>query len=226
MSDIETGSVEPIVALVLDQFGVPIIMSHTIKARVWRVSDGEHLDWSDMMFRPAVDVITPYKALDEVDRDASPGEYRLDLDTGAILNPTPNDIYEVTVIQDSEDTPANLPQVGEIRVGKWVDKVGQSTYQVNQSYSYDPATQALTGLIWAERAGLIVGAPTSATISWYDADGTHLFTSADPGPDAQGFFKIAKTIALDYNRSYYSIAQITIPGAGVVSGGKGIFTLS
>lgn len=225
MSNIETGAVEPIVALVLDQLGQPLVGRTNIKARIWRFSDGEYLDWSDMTFRPAGAVATMLKQLLEVSPSASPGEYRYNLDTGSIANPTADDIYEVTVVQDGVNGAANLPQVGEIRVGQWADKISKRPYTVLQSYSYNPETGLLTGLAWVEHADLVLPTPTSASISWYNADGNLLFTVTDAAPDAQGFFKVSRTITLSSNLSYYAVAQIVVPGVGTVSGGKGIFTV-
>ncbi len=225
MSYVQTGAKEPIVALVLDQFGKPLIMSGAIKARVWRVSDGEYLDWFDMTFKPFNVVSRPLMALSEIDRVASPGEYRLDLDTGAIVNPTLNDIYEVTVVNDSEEDSGNLPQVGEIRVGGWVDKVGENYSIVYQSYSYDQVSSTLTGLIWVEKSGLIVSNPVSVTVSFYDADGTLLFTFSDSSPDLQGFFKVTHAAVLTQDRSYYSVANVLLATGQTISGGKGIYTV-
>ena len=223
---IETGAVEPIVAVVVDQLGQPLLARTNIKAKVWRISDGEYLDWSDMTFRPGPAVARLLEPLLEVNQAYSPGEYRLDLDTSTIVNPTPDDSYQVMVLQDAPNGAANLPQVGELRVGQWVDRAAGGPYTVLQSYSYDLAAEVLTGMVWVEHRDLVVSAPTSVSVTWYLPDGTALFTMTDLVPDAQGFFKVSRpAVVLSLNVSYYAIAQVTLPGVGVVSGGKGIFTV-
>jgi hypothetical protein len=225
MSEIETGSTEPIVAFVLDQLGAPLTGQADLKAKVWRTSDGEYLDWADMTFRPAGAVVSMLRTLAEVSSTASPGEYRLDFDTSAIVNPTADDTYEVTVAQDGPLLASNLPQVGEVRVGQWVDKVALRSFLVMQSYSYDPLTETITGLVWLEHGTLVYAAPTSCSVSWYNDAGVLQFTVTDAIPDTQGYFKVTQVIPLLTNCSYYTVAHVVVPGIGTVSGGKGIFTV-
>jgi len=98
-------------------------------------------------------------------------------------------------------------------------------YTVLQSYSYRNDDSALKGLVWVEHAGLIIDNPTHVTVTWYSVDGVELLSLTDSEPDAQGFFKVSGNITLSMDTSYYAVAVITLPGIGVVSGGKGIFTV-
>jgi hypothetical protein len=98
-------------------------------------------------------------------------------------------------------------------------------YTVLQSYSYRNDDSALKGIVWVEHSGLIIDNPTHVTVTWYSVDGVELLSLTDSEPDAQGFFKVSGNITLSMDTSYYAVAVITLPGIGVVSGGKGIFTV-
>jgi len=222
---IETGSTEPIVAILLDQFGQPLTHRTNIKAKIWRISDGKYLDWNDMEFKEAANVGGLLKMMGEVDPTYSPGEYRLDLDTSTITNAEGNDTYEVVVLQDGINGASNVPQTVEIRVGQWVDKIGSGLYAVMQSYSYDTFNGLLTGLVWVEHSNALLRNPVSVSVTWYSDAGVQLFEISDLSPDANGFFKIEESITLVTNRSYYAVAQVTVTGIGIISSGKGIFTV-
>jgi len=164
--------------------------------------------------------------MSEVNQEHSPGEYRRDLDTGEITNPAAGDTYEVTVLQDGANGASNLPQIGELRVGQWVDAAARKPYQVLQSFSYSTFLSELTGLLWVEHQDLVVTDPVSVSVKWYNASGAELFTMADLAPDAQGVFKVRRApTSLDLNVSYYAIARVTLADGTTVTSGKGIFTV-
>ena len=222
---IETGSTEPIVAMLLDQFGQPLTYRTNIKAKIWRISDGKYLDWNDMEFKEPANVGALLKMMGEVNPTYSPGEYRLDFDTSTIVNAEGNDAYQVIVLQDGVNGASNVPQAGEIRVGQWVDKIGSGSYTVMQSYSYDTFNGLLTGLVWIEYGNTLLRTPVSVSVTWYSDAGVQLFEISDLSPDTNGFFKIEKATVLVTNKSYYSISQVTVTGVGIISSGKGIFTV-
>lgn len=125
---IQTGSAEPIEVFVLDVTGDPLTGLSDVKVFLRRVSDNEYLDWSDDSFKPAP--VSLYETLSEVDPVRSPGQYQLDtvnhpkgVNFSAITGLTMDDTYEVTVIQDPVNDAANLPKVGEIKVGQYVDDI-------------------------------------------------------------------------------------------------------
>jgi hypothetical protein len=256
-----------------------------LKLKIRRISDGFYFDWSDDNFKASPTQLL--ETLTAVDATNSPGEYKLDnashtdgFDTGAIVNPTANDIYRVAVIQDGlPQNAVNFPQIGEIKVGGWLDYIDQLisdnaspaevlqalrdfgldhlvsvnpgivppaagtyirqildnqdsllarpvVYSLQQNWSYNKATDTLIGQIWVESANLVVTAPTSCSVTWYDDTETAMFTITDPTPDARGVFLVTKsTPNLQGNKAYYAEASLTVPGFGTVKAIKGSFTV-
>lgn len=121
---IQTGQVEPVVVLITDIFGQPLLGKTSIKLSVRRQSDGRYLDWSDMRFKNGMGGPAQlYQALTEVHPTRSAGEYQLMFDTTAVVNPNANDIYEMRVDQVGETDAQNVPQMGELKIGQWVDAI-------------------------------------------------------------------------------------------------------
>ena len=123
---IQTGDTERIQALILDASLVPLTGKTDILVSVHRVSDGLTLDWDDDTFRAYGSCTTPAAQMSQVDATNYPGQYYLDLDTSAVTNPTSDDTYMVTVNQSPGTDAANVPQVGEIKVGAFVDDIDAS----------------------------------------------------------------------------------------------------
>lgn len=99
-------------------------------------------------------------------------------------------------------------------------------YWVQQSWSFSQADGKVVGQVWVEANNLVVAAPTSCSVTWYDDAGTAQWTEVGAGPDAQGVFKLEKAgPGLVSNRSYYSVATVAIAGYGTVKGAKGQFTI-
>lgn len=117
---IRTGDSEPITFLALDTSSLPLSGKTDIKARIWRASDSLFLDWSDMTFKAFGSVTQLLQVLSEI---GSTGEYLYLLDTSVITNPTTDDAYQVTLLQDTGTDVANLPAVGELKIGQWVDEL-------------------------------------------------------------------------------------------------------
>jgi hypothetical protein len=127
---IQTGAKEPIEVMVLDTYGDPLTGKSDVVVKIRRQSDDFVYDWSDDEFKPPVSVASLSYPLVEVDSVNSPGEYRLDkaghdngFDTSTIVNPVNNDTYTITVTEDVANDAANLPAVGEIKVGQFVDEI-------------------------------------------------------------------------------------------------------
>jgi len=119
---IQTGATERIEALVLDGSLTPLTSKTDILVSVRRWSDGFFLDWNDDTFKSS-GWTTRQQAMTEVSAANAPGEYQYDFDTSAITNPAADDTYEVRVDQSPGTDAKNLPQVGEIKVGQFVDDI-------------------------------------------------------------------------------------------------------
>lgn len=118
---IRTGDIEPIESLIRDRAGVPLPGKTDITAAIRRDSDGLTFDWSDSTFKAFSACTTPRQQLAPVDDTNYAGQYAVDFDTGAIVSPAADDIYQVTVDQVPRVDAANVPQPGEIRVGALAD---------------------------------------------------------------------------------------------------------
>lgn len=134
---IQTGQKEPIVALIVDANGDELTGKTDIKIKVRRLSDGYYFDWSDDTFKAGASVSQMLQALIEVSAAYSPGEYQLNkaghsggFDTSTITNANDDDVYYVTAIQDSGTDAANVPLIGEIKVGSFVDDIVEDRYPV------------------------------------------------------------------------------------------------
>ena len=125
---IQSGAKEPIVVMVVDDNSDLIIGLTDIKLKVRRNSDGFYLDWLDNTFKPVVTQLL--QSLEEVSPAFSPGEYRLNtvdhvdgFDTSTFVGALPEEVYFFTAIQDGGLNASNVPQIGEIKVGGYVDNV-------------------------------------------------------------------------------------------------------
>jgi len=134
---IQTGQKEPIVALIVDANGNELTGKTDIKIKIRRLSDGFYFDWADDTFRSGGAVSQLLQALSEVSGTYSPGEYQLNtashvdgFDTSVITNAADDDVYFITAIQDSGTDAANVPLIGEIKVGNFVDDIVEDRYPV------------------------------------------------------------------------------------------------
>jgi hypothetical protein len=281
---IQTGAIEPVELLIVGRNGKPLPGLTDLKLRIRRLSDDWFFDWSDNTLKASSTQL--YQTLQAVNASLAPGEYRLNtaphlkgFNTGAIANPTADDTYRLTVIQDPGTNAANVPWIGEIKEGSWVDYFDQaisdnatpaevraelvgfgldhlvsvnpgaappatgtfikqildklnalasggSQYWVEQSYSYNPGNDRVTGQVWVESNNLVSTAGTSCTVTWYDENGTALFSMTDSAPDGQGVFRVIKdNPGLSLNASYYAIAVVQVTGYGPVASAKGAFTI-
>lgn len=225
---VQTGARVAVGALILDNAFKRLSGLTNISLMIRRASDGFYLDWADDIFKSNPVVLN--QTMVEPDAAKSPGFYHLHrlpnhadgfLDLSKLVGKNPDDTYHTTVLQLVAPKNANnVPQIGEILEGDWVD----SFIVVKQSFSYNPVTDVLTSLIWAERNGLVETAATAATVDVFDASGALQFSMAVVGPDAQGFFRSTKSgPGLLSNTEYYAVGTITV--GNIKSAGKGIFTV-
>jgi hypothetical protein len=121
---IRLGQVEPITAFVVDNNGDPLPGKSDIFIKIRRYSDSFYLDWSDNTFKVSGSVTAINQQLVPVDNANSPGEYHLNTvthvlgwDTSKVTNIFDNEVYIVTAIQTPASDAANVPQVGEIKIG-------------------------------------------------------------------------------------------------------------
>jgi hypothetical protein len=119
----ESGIVVPldVLPLVNRDTGELITGATNIKVKVRRSSDGLVLDWDDMTFKAAGDVVQLLQVMDEVDATQFPGEYSYSLDLSAVTNANTYESYSVTVVEDGTSNAANLPQAGSFRVAASLD---------------------------------------------------------------------------------------------------------
>jgi hypothetical protein len=122
---IQTGDTERIEAVVLDGSLDPLTGKTDILLSIRRVSDGQWYDFSDDTFK-ASGWTTRQEQMTETDATNDPGTYHSDFDTSAITNAAADDTYEVRVDQSPGTDAANLPLVGEIKVGGFVDDIDQA----------------------------------------------------------------------------------------------------
>ena len=129
---VQTGAIEPIEVMALDLFGVQLTGATDLKLKVRRQSDGFLFDWSDDTFK-AFPTTDSYP-LTEIDATACPGEYMLTktghvggFNTTTITNPSSDDTYAITVFQSPGTSASNMPQIGEVKVGQYVDDIPDFT---------------------------------------------------------------------------------------------------
>lgn len=119
---IQTGATEQIVAVALSSALAPLTGLTDLKLMIRRAADGWSYDFADATFK-SVGWSTRQQAMTEISASLYPGEYQYTWNTGAITNPTANDAYLLTVTQTPGTTVKNVPQVGELKVGQYVDKL-------------------------------------------------------------------------------------------------------
>ncbi len=75
--------------------------------------------------------------------------------------------------------------------------------------AYDEVNTLIKMGAWLEREGAVVVAGlVDATVTWYNADGSQLFTVNDVSPDANGHFEIEVTQALAADEPYYTVVAV------------------
>lgn len=116
---IQTGETEQIEVLMLDGALSPLTGLSDVLLSIRRVSDGYWYDFDDSTFKNT-GWTTRQQVMTEVDATNDSGVYSESFDTSVITNPTADDTYELRVDCVSA---VNVPQVGEIKVGQFVDDI-------------------------------------------------------------------------------------------------------
>ena len=198
-SRIQSGATEPIEIIVVDTANAPITGLSDVAVTIRRVSDDRFFDWTSNAFSVAPAQLT--QTLSEVSAANDPGRYALNttphlagFNTSAITNAVADDTYALTVDQTTLTNGANLPAVGEIKVGQFVDDVPEAQIQWQPTYEDQVPTEfrakvwlrrggltVLSGLVQAtlelrDRTGAAVG--TFPTVMSFDAHGAASFTAA------------------------------------------------
>ena len=119
---IQTGATERITAVALSSALAPLTGLTDLLISIQRVSDGFWFDFADLTFK-SVGWTTRQAAMTEISSTLAPGQYRTDFVTSTITNAAANDAYLITVTQSPGTTVKNIPQVGELKVGQWVDNL-------------------------------------------------------------------------------------------------------
>jgi len=127
---VQTDSIEPIEIQIFDELNRPLTGKTDIVVQVRRISDDFLLDWTDDRLKAPFVVVQRHLSLSEVSATYSPGLYRLNtwphtngLNLGAIANHGVDDIYDVTISQDSGTDAMGLPLGFEMKVGNFADKI-------------------------------------------------------------------------------------------------------
>jgi len=118
MTTVQQGTVVPIESLILSSTLSELTGKTDILVWIRRKSDGLTYDWNDSSFKAYGSCTTPRQTMTEVDATNYKGQYARNW-----TSPASDETYEVTVDQSPGTDAANVPQVGEIVVGGWVDDV-------------------------------------------------------------------------------------------------------
>jgi len=119
---IQNGQTEQIEVLALDSSGNPLAGLSDVYLRIRRISDGWFLDFADNTFK-ASGHVQPEVTMAEVDGTNDPGKYYYAFATAGF----PDDSYQ---LRASCSSAANFPQVGELKVGDYVDNLDASVAAV------------------------------------------------------------------------------------------------
>lgn len=119
---VQTGATERIEVLILDATLDPLTGKSDILISIRRVSDGFFYDFNDDTFKSS-GWTTRQTAMSEISATNAPGEYSYDFDTSAITNAAADDTYQIRVDQSPGTDAANVPQIGEVKVGQFVDDI-------------------------------------------------------------------------------------------------------
>jgi hypothetical protein len=164
---IQNGDPERIEALMLDGSGNPLTGLSNVLLAVRRTSDGYWLDFNDNTFKNT-GWTTRQLAMTEVDAANDAGKYKYDFDTTGFSD----DTYEIRVDCTGAD---NVPQVGELKVGGYVDNLDAAISSRSSHSAADVwtvTTRTLTGFgtliadIWNYATRELTGFGTLAADIW------------------------------------------------------------
>jgi hypothetical protein len=119
---IQTDATERVEALMLDGSLSPLTGLSDVLLAIRRISDGFFYDFNDDTFK-STGWTTRQQVMTETDSTNDQGVYHYNFDTSAITNAAADDTYQLRVDCASA---ANVPQVGELKVGQYVDDIDQA----------------------------------------------------------------------------------------------------
>lgn len=143
-SRIQTDETERIEVLILDGNLDSLTGLTDILISIRRVSDGYWYDFSDDTFKNS-GWTTRQQAMTETDSTNDPGVYHYDFDTSAITNAAANDTYQINADQSPGTTAKNVPQIGELKVGQFVDHIDADVSSRAPANEYDAQFAMLSG---------------------------------------------------------------------------------
>lgn len=119
---IQTDASERIEILALDETNSPITGVTDLLLTIRSADTGYYLDFADMTMKGS-GWTTRLQTLTELDATNEPGVYYYVFNTSLIINPIEDDTYYLRVDQSPGTTVKNLPQVGELKVGQYIDYI-------------------------------------------------------------------------------------------------------
>ncbi len=222
---IQSGDTEPI--LVQEQSKPPLTGLTDLAIRARRDSDNQFLDFAGPTFS-AAPVQPNSAALIEVNATLSPGLYFLvgGFDHSVITNKVANDTIHIIPVQTT-GTNALLPPRGEIKVGQFADNLDLKISSVrndetHMGISYDDAILTLRLAVCLQRGNnRITTGLVEAIVTWFDLDGTVLFTQTKTVPtaalDANGVFRFTQVQTLVDDQTYYVDVSVQDAAGTVVT---------
>lgn len=207
---IQTGDLEPIYVEFRDVAGGQLTGATDLFVRLFRDSDSEFFDWSDLTFKSSGHT-TLDQILTEVDGTNAPGVYRVTggFNTATITNITDDDTYFVVALQ-TPGTNALIPEPSELKVGQWIDGVGLDIVISATIEATVPGT--LRFIAWLRRNGRpVTSGLVSATVTLLDAAGVTVVASGSMlGPTSDGVFRRDVTgVTLAIATQFYARCTIT-----------------
>lgn len=168
---IQNGQSERIEVLALvDSSGNPLTGLSNVNLAIRRVSDGCWLDFFDNTFKTS-GWTTRQATMAEIDAINDAGKYRYDFNTSGFAD----DTYEMRADCSSA---ANFPQIGELKVGGYVDEISDTWRIVKNKLTIDEANSKLQ--LWDD-------AGTAVLYEWplTDKDGSSIVLQGT-GPASRG----------------------------------------
>jgi hypothetical protein len=139
---IQTDATERIECLILDGALSPLTGLTDILISIRRISDGFWYDFADDTFKN-FGWTTRQLAMTETDSSNDPGVYHYDFDTSAIAYAVADDTYQIRVDQSPGTSAKNVPQVGELKVGDFIDHIDADISSRAPANEYDAALTAI-----------------------------------------------------------------------------------
>jgi len=89
--------------------------------------------------------------------------------------------------------------------------------------AYEQALTTLKMGVWITRRGIAIASATTATVEWFNPNGTLLFSQTSTTPDSNGHFAMERVQVIDTSIVYYAKVSVT-DGRGTIRTRRGIPT--